>query len=387
MSERILLVDDDENILNGFKRNLRKEYEIEVALGGKEAIDAMTANGPFAAIVSDLQMPGMNGIEFLVKAREIAPDTVRMMLTGNADLDASINAVNEGHIFRFLTKPCPSEMLKKALDAGVEQYRLVTAEKELLGKTLSGSVKLLTDILSLTSPAAFGKAIRARKIMGDIAGELKIEGEWEFELSGTLSQTGCVTFPTDVVEKIYRGDPLNIVEKQMFESHPQRGHDLIENIPRLENIAKNILYQEKQFNGMGIPEDDVAGRDIPLGARALHLALSYDTLIWGGRSGRDAVTILRDRGDRYDPSLIGVLERIVNAQPKSIIKTLKISELISDMVLADDVVTSTGKLLVAKGQVVTPTLKERLVNFARIGEVSASVVVTVRVADTSGFVV
>ena len=136
MSDKVLFVDDDANILNAYTRQLRKQFRIETAQGGEQGLAAVTDQGPYAVIISDLRMPGMDGIQFLSRVREIAPDSVRMMLTGHADLEVTTEAVNEGNIFRFLTKPCNSEVLAKAIAAGIEQYRLVIAERELLEKTL-----------------------------------------------------------------------------------------------------------------------------------------------------------------------------------------------------------------------------------------------------------
>ncbi|MFH1417727.1 MAG: response regulator, partial [Planctomycetota bacterium] len=136
MSKKILCVDDDPNILNAYRRGLRRLFEIETAEGGAEGLEAIASQGPFAVVVSDMRMPGMDGIQFLTAVKKRAPESVRIMLTGNADQQTAMDAVNEGSIFRFLTKPCPPEHLAKALTAGIEQYRLITAEKELLGKTL-----------------------------------------------------------------------------------------------------------------------------------------------------------------------------------------------------------------------------------------------------------
>ena len=120
----------------------------------------MNDDGPFAVIVADRSMPGMDGIQLLAKVKACSPNTVRMMLTGNADMQTAIDAVNEGHIFRFLTKPCPPESLTASLQAAIEQYRLITAERELLEKTLRGSVKVLCEVLSVVKPTAFGRASR-----------------------------------------------------------------------------------------------------------------------------------------------------------------------------------------------------------------------------------
>src|ERR1039457_2934499 len=157
MSTKILFVDDDANILAGHQRTLRKDFTLDVALGGEQGLVMILTKGPYAVIVADMQMPGMNGIEFLMKAETKAPDTVRMMLTGNADQKTSVDAVNRGHVFRFLTKPCEPETLMQTLNAGLKQYRLITAERELLEKTLHGSIKVLADVLSLIDPLSFGR--------------------------------------------------------------------------------------------------------------------------------------------------------------------------------------------------------------------------------------
>ena len=123
ISRKILFVDDEKNVLNGFKRQFRKKLEIETALGGEKGLELMADSGPFAVVVSDLRMDRMDGLEFLRQVRRLSPDSVCLMLTGFADLDVAVGAVNEGRIFRFLTKPCPREVLQEALDESLEHYR------------------------------------------------------------------------------------------------------------------------------------------------------------------------------------------------------------------------------------------------------------------------
>src|ERR1700691_3098843 len=136
MNDQILCVDDDANILAGFQRSLRKEHALDVALGGAAGLAMMREKGPYSVVVADMQMPGMSGIQFLQEAERLSPDSVRLMLTGNADQKTAMDAVNQGHVFRFLTKPRPAAELAGALKAGLKQYRLVTAERELLENTL-----------------------------------------------------------------------------------------------------------------------------------------------------------------------------------------------------------------------------------------------------------
>ena len=160
-AEKILLVDDDSNILEGYRRGLIREFLLETALGGEQALTLAAENGPYAVVVSDMRMPGMDGIQLLSRIKALSPDTIRVMLTGNTDTETAINAINEGSIFRFLNKPCSKEVMAKTITAALMQYRLVTAEKHLLEQTLSGSLQVLTEVLSLINPAAFSRAERA----------------------------------------------------------------------------------------------------------------------------------------------------------------------------------------------------------------------------------
>ncbi len=363
MNKKILCVDDDEHILESYRRSIRKFFQIETALGGEEGLQKEADSGPFAVVVSDLKMPGMDGIQFLTKMRACAPDSVRIMLTGQADLNTAIDAVNEGNIFRFLTKPCTVEALLKAVSDGVEQYRLITAEKELLEKTLSGSIKLLTEVLSLVSPAAFGKSLRIQRYMRSLAVALGRESSWEFDLAGLLSQIGYVTIPPEIQNKVEKNLKLASDELSMFNEHPGIAQDLISNIPRLEAIAEIIAYQEKDFNGEGPPEEQTSGEDIPLGARALHVANNFDTLVMGGETHKAAIFKLKAQEGRFDPAVITALQSIYKAEAHYEAKSLDIIDLRPGMILADDVYAATGVLLVPKGQEATTALIAKLKNF------------------------
>lgn len=121
-AEKILLVDDDPNILDGYRRSLSREFLLETAEGGQRALDLATESGPYAVVISDMRMPGMDGIQLLSRIKAVSPDTVRVMLTGNADMETAINAINEGSIFRFLNKPCSKEAMGKTLTAALVQY-------------------------------------------------------------------------------------------------------------------------------------------------------------------------------------------------------------------------------------------------------------------------
>lgn len=134
MTDKILFVDDEPLVLDGYKRMLHSEFDVSTAQGGEQGLASVGDNGPYAVVISDMRMPGMSGAEFLVQLRQKAPETVRMLLTGYTDLDAAMSAVNEGNIFRYLTKPCEKQVLIAAINIGIIQYHTVRVERELIKK-------------------------------------------------------------------------------------------------------------------------------------------------------------------------------------------------------------------------------------------------------------
>jgi response regulator RpfG family c-di-GMP phosphodiesterase len=379
MIERILCVDDEPNVLEGYKRQLRKQFDITIMVGGKEGLAAIKEKGPFAVIVSDMRMPEMNGAQFLSRARELAPDTVRMLLTGQSEMQATIDAVNEGNIFRFLSKPCPPEVFSKALLAGIHQYRLVTAERELLEKTLRGSIGVLTEVLGLVSPLAFGKASRVQRLVQQINTILQVPNPWLLEVAAMLSQIGCVAIPDTVLAKIYEGKALAEAEASMFSDHPRVGHDLIKKIPRLEFVAEVIAAQDRHFSDSGTLVDGKT-QELSLEARILKVALDCDTLETHGHDRKGALKAMKARTGWYDPYILEALDKTPDDEGAYEPRTVPVSELFSDMVLNQDLLTSSGALIVRKGQKITEALLHRLNNLSANRAVSEPVAVLVPLA-------
>jgi len=363
MNEKILFVDDDSNLLASYQRQLRNQFTVDTSADGKQGLETIDRKGPYAIIVSDFRMPGMDGVQFLSRAREIAPDSVRMLLTGYADMQTAIEAVNQGNIFRLLTKPCPPDTLTKALTAGIKQYRLVTAERELLEKTLSGSIKVLSEVLSLVNPEAFGRAARITRYVRQIASQMCLSEVWQFETAAMLSQIGWIILQEETLKKIYRGSSLTGKEEQVFKMHPLIASSLIAKIPRMEKIAEIITYQEKRFDGSGIPIDSRRGHQIPLGGRILKVILDFDALQVAGDSKEKALDQLKQRSGWYDPGVLAALEAVIVLEAKYQVRNVAVQELKENMILAEDVRTLKGLLLISKGQEVSRPLLERLNKF------------------------
>jgi len=367
---KILLVDDDANILQAFKRQLRGEFDVETAIGGKAGLEQIE-RGEFAVVVSDMQMPEINGIDFLKAVQGRSPNTVRLMLTGNVDQGTAARAVNEGKIFRFLNKPCSTEDLAKALKDALEHYRLITLEKDLLQNTLSGSVKLLTDILSMVDPGSFGKVAGLREIIRKLALGLGIKNSWEIELGAMLSNIGAVVLPAHVLAKLNSEEKLTRDEKLLVDQIPETGRKLLSNIPRLEKVAQIVLCQNKHFNGSGFPVDERKGHDIPLGARILKVVSDFKELETRGLLAVDALTQMKQREGWYDDEVLGALHRFLIPEKKKAETTetkiyeVKLGQLCSGQILLADVRSSDGVLLICSGTTVSETLIEKIKNYAQ----------------------
>jgi len=195
MNEKILFVDDDINILQAYKRQLRKQFDLYTAQGPEEGLKLIAGRHTFAVVVSDFSMPGMNGVEFLSEVKQVSPNSVRIMLTGFANATNAINAVNEGNIFRFLAKPCSPEQLALSLHSAIDQYHLITAEKELLEKTLFGSIKVMSQILSLVNPVAFSSTSRIKSYIKHMVETLGLPGKWRYELAGCCASLVMSPYP------------------------------------------------------------------------------------------------------------------------------------------------------------------------------------------------
>ena len=266
--EKILLVDDDPEALDNYQQLLQPEFEVETAVGGIAGMLALKNHGPFAVVVSDMRMPGMSGAEFLANIREASPDTIRMMLTGHAEASVAVAAVNHGHIFRFLTKPCDREVLKTALSQGLVQHRLASAEKAILENTLMGSIKVLTDVLSAVSPEAFGRSLRITRNIRHFMQQLRFPSAWHLEAAAMLSQLGCIMLDPALLRAAYTAESLSAEDKARFENHPQVARDLLMRVPRLEVVAWMIGQQLSKQISRDVPKTpDLAPDVIVSGAK------------------------------------------------------------------------------------------------------------------------
>lgn len=373
MSHRILLVDDEPAVFEGIRRLLRGRYDLHFAASGAEAIAKLAADGAFAVVCSDMRMPGMSGTELLAEVAKRHPDCVRMMLTGNADQTTAVDAINRGQIFSFLNKPVASEALAHAFDSALRLHDLRAAEKDVLERTLAGSLRTFVEILASTNSQVFARATRVRLLCRELAGPLGANA-WLLDMAAMLSPIGWATLPPELAEKLRLRRPLAPAERQLVAGLPATSARLIRNIPRLEPIADVVLYQRKGFDGSGHPADDVAGERLPYEARILKIAETLVDVMPDAPLTLEALDHLAARAAEFDPAMLVRIRalcahRASDATPAAGAQLLALSRasaLAVGDVVTDDILAADGQLVLGKGAPVTALMIERLRSFADV---------------------
>lgn len=360
MISKVLLVDDDPGFLAASGRHLRK-FDVTTAKNGIEGLKKISGSGLFAVVISDMRMPHMNGIQFLNSVLKQSPESVRVLITGFPDLQNSMEAINEGNIFRFLTKPCPIETLIKTVQDGIDQFHLQLAEKELLEETLTSSVEVLTDILGLVNPSAFGRLKNIREYVRLMVRGLVLEDAWQYELAAMLSLIGCVTIPSSITDKMYAGMVMDKSEKALFNHHPLIGSTLIRNIPRLDIVA-GMVENQAQLAGEIIRTGNNLTRKerIKLGGHLIRIALDFDKSIKASDSPKEAFVQLSKQPDKYLPEAVQMLKRIGYSSSVGRFKNIGLGELKAGMVLGNDILTKNGLRVALRGQIVTNSMIEEI---------------------------
>jgi CheY-like chemotaxis protein len=383
LKDRVLFVDDEPNVLDGIRRQLRNRVELETATSAAAGLDIIRSQGPFAVVVSDMRMPEMDGARFLAKVNEIAPQTVRMVLSGQADLESTIAAVNEGRVFRFLLKPCNSETLFGVIRNGIEQYRLIHAEKHLLEHTLNATVKVLVSVLGIINPAAQRRAAQIQRYAECAAQSLRLLPDlWQYHLAAMVSQLGCITLPQETLARVYGGQALSDEERRLFESHPEIAAKLLGSIPRLEAVAGMVAGQTQ------LPSRDLASGDPAtwepqkIGAAILWAAVTFDRHVSQGRIPEQAAALVNQAAPGLPPAITEAMVKAISDDSGLVMsRGISLRELEPGMMIDADVMSSRGTRLVPRGTEVSTTVLERLRAVAGGVGVVEPIRVSVKVLD------
>jgi CheY-like chemotaxis protein len=311
-------------------------------------------------------MPEMDGLALIFKIKSIAPDTVRIVLTGQASVHTAIAAINDGDIFRFLTKPCNKETMKKSLLAGLAQARLNVSEKEILGETLTACIQVVTEVLSLVNPAAFSRAMRLRRYMVHVVHVLGLANPWMFEVAALMSQLGCVSVAPEIIQAVHTWQTLSDEERIRYEQHPIVTQRLLENIPRMRQIAW-IIANQNNYPPTAADSAGLETAEIRTGAEILHVALAFDELVQKGESRGTTWTALNRRFKDLNTKILDALLETEQDSEDMQVRTCTIADLSPGMTLREDIYSVRGSLLAAKGQGVTIPVILKLKNFRDSG--------------------
>jgi response regulator RpfG family c-di-GMP phosphodiesterase len=378
---RVLFVDDDPLALEGLSRSVYREFKADLAEGPEAGLGKVKNDGPYSVVVSDMRMPVMDGAEFLSRVRALAPESIRVMLTGYADSEAAMRAVNEGRIFRFLNKPVTPEDLTFTLRACVAQYDLMRREKELLEKTLAGVIRVLSEMLHLANPVAFNKGARICQYVRHIAGKLGLSNTWQYEIAAMLSELGCLTLTPDLLAAIHAGKPLTPEHERSYSQHPQIAHDLLARIPRLELVAEMILQQKEVPSELPRSLSPDA-ESVRRGAQMLRVSLAFDRLLSTGSERHEALLALGRNPVEYNAQMVAALGDFRTSRGPTELRPVDVRDLRTGMILNENLRSTTGMLLAAKGHEVSPALLKTVRNFVESGTVNGTILVTVGAGET-----
>lgn len=371
----ILLVDDEELLLELYTMQLSGEFDILTAQSAARALEELSTNPQIALVIADMHMPEMNGIEFLHCVQQTAPHAVRIMLTSDTEQDVAVEAVNRSAVFRFLKKPCSSEQLAAAIRAGAEYYKLRTAERDMLASTVSGSVALMGELLALVSPLAFGKASRVARTIDELCRRLDVEDAWELGMAATLSQLGCITLPDALIRQAAARGAMAAADAAVWQSHPQLGHDLISRIPRLERVADIVLLQHAVYRPS--MKDEAGERNtVAWRAACLRTALDYDTRIEQQAPPHTALQGLTSVPAAYPPDVLSALNGLIRDAGQRGTLGVTLDELRPGMILEENIVDTTGRILLTKGQQIADWLITRLQRMSDTRDIQQPIHVT-----------
>jgi response regulator RpfG family c-di-GMP phosphodiesterase len=401
----VLFVDDEENILRSLTRLfMDEEFRVITAGSGDAALTVLSRTENVGVIISDQRMPGMSGAEFLSHARELAPDAVRMILTGYADVLAAMDAINKGGAARYLSKPWDDGQLLRAVKEGVDYYLVVMENRRLtalvksqndelaewnrnlkakvmeqtavirqkldelslrnqaLDATFTSTIQALSCLVELSSPALLNhcRLVTDLAVMMARGLELTNSAVEQVKIGAQLHDIGLIGMPEGVLAK--RAAAMSPEENQLYQQHPVRGQAILASIEALREPALLIRHHHESFNGSGFP-DHLVGDAIPIGARIIGFA-DFIEREMRGKSGISDVELLFQRlklhlGMQLDPMMSSIARKaalsVYSSRPQLAAQRTDVEyaphELVSGMTVTRDVISGTGLLLIAGGTV------------------------------------
>ena len=398
----VLFVDDEENILRSLQRlTMDEEFDVEIANSGDDGLQKLALLSDVALIVSDQRMPGMNGAEFLYQSQQLAPEAIRMLLTGYSDISAAADAINKGGASRYLNKPWQDDDLLQTLRSAVETWKLSQENKRLqavvqaqneemkqwnenlknrvlqqttairkkaddlnealiqLKQNYNGMINAFSGLVELRGQKMQQHARNVAELATSAAREYGLMPD-EIEVirtSALLHDIGEIGIPEKVLEKSQ--DYMTSDDLHLYSQHPVRGQMAIDSIADLRPAGILIRHHHENFNGSGFP-DHLKGEQIPIGARILAYADQLDRAVASGGDTPEQALARVELGleIKLDPALQRVFRKVARyayftmpeVDPNATVELeLQPEELRAGMILTKDVISGTGLLLLNKG--------------------------------------
>ncbi|MDD4736849.1 MAG: response regulator [Kiritimatiellae bacterium] len=374
---KVLLIEDDYQLRMLEKRLLQNlGHEPILCEDAETALEQLKREMP-PFILLDMVLPGMSGLEFARSVRNMPEGDVPYILAATSWPEDQLRSILEAGANDYIQKPIDINLFnvrvriaEQVIGSIQDRRRMQQQMKEMvtqdvLESTLNGFIRVVTNLLSQVAPQAFGRAERVSRIVADFSTLVNLENDWELSAAAMLCQIGCVTIPPEVLNRALSDEVLSEQEYELFSAHARNGAELLSHVPRMESVARLVAYQDKHFDGSGLPNDSVQGDDIPVGSRILKIALDLDMLNQQDVSRAEAFRELASRTGWYDPKLLGIFTCSEEQPPRGAAKRVWIEQLEDGMVLAENVLSKSNALLVMKGHEITPMIRKQLSNFSK----------------------
>lgn len=405
--KKILVVDDEAIVLKALSQTLRAEgYEIVTCDDPLQALEIIQKT-EFAVILSDQQMPKISGLEILSIAKEVQPNTTRILITAVLSLNTVIDAINKGEIYRFIVKPWIREELLVTIKNAVQRYHLIhqnntlrhqavamnqeLAEKikrvdeqkrqleqlnDALHKNFEQSVQLCLKTMETFYPVLGSRGRRVLEICKAVGQDLKLPPEQRrvLEISARLHDIGLIGTPRETIRKWQQyPDSLSEPERALIELHPVLGQELLTFVADLGEVGSIVRAHHERFDGGGYP-DGLSGEQIPWLARLLSVAVNFAALPY--EPSVASTEIARRSGSEFDPDAVRALLRCLpHADLPRNQKQVTLGELQPGMVLAHGIYTANGLLLIPEGQLLNEPQIEKIQNHNRVNPITQALMV------------
>lgn len=350
---KIMLVSPITEFVSESRAALGDDFDVFLADNAEEGLLQLGRDPRFRVVVSGLNLPAMNGNDFLAAVRKDHPKVMRIMATAEEGVEIVAGAVNIAHVFALLPRPCPPDELRETTRDAVITSRKLQAEADSMRDTLFGTVKMLVDILELTHPAAVRRSKRIRRRAQEICSDLNAMPAQFMDMIVLLSNIGCVGLPAGLLRKMEKGKDITPQDMKMFRAHPSIAAHLLGNVPRMGKVAEIIRHQNTPCS-----------KKPPLGARILKVCIDMDQMQLTGTGPAKGIEYMRGKPEVYDAEVLEALERHRGESEKVRCNQLMVADLEPGMVMQTDMVTEAGNILLNKGETLSEASHLRIQAFS-----------------------